>query len=260
MDWMEDRDRHSQRLHYYIAAGLGFQPAVEEELKRYRNYYTVSAVPAKPLHIKEMLMPDWKPLLENAFAWLGDWRPSAILGFLLTCHEVDAVQLPPHHVDFVKELIRISHHNETILDEEMAEYQAILAFNPAVATPRNAHQPLPALFFALHDSSNTSNNKNDVQMKSHVKDDLVTCMRRDLTRMNRIVMQAHDMRFNAVEVVANRLLTSATDMDAGCTFLVSFGQVPNHVSCLCCVQDGYIRYLTGSFLLNVDFINRNIST
>ncbi|GLJ21165.1 hypothetical protein SUGI_0387270 [Cryptomeria japonica] len=175
-EWAENQILHAQTLQRVISADVDIKQAVERELQRYKTYYTVSMVPSKALHVSKIMMPAWKPPLENAVMWLGEWRPSALLSFVLLCHDTHAISLPPHHVGFVKELVRISHINERILDDELADCQVMSG-------------SFPALFVGP------------------AREEFVACVGKNLERMKSVVAKAQRVRFEAVEALVERLLT-----------------------------------------------------
>ncbi|XP_077224673.1 protein DOG1-like 3 [Tasmannia lanceolata] len=76
--WIVEQDRYLQEL---LTASREdyedeqFQPLISRVLKHYESYYENKSRAAN-LNIVSMLSPHWTSTLEDAFLWIGGWRPS----------------------------------------------------------------------------------------------------------------------------------------------------------------------------------------
>ncbi|RVX21222.1 Protein DOG1-like 3 [Vitis vinifera] len=86
--WLTEQNQHLQEL---ISASRNNQhtddsdqilcPLVERVVSHYHNYYHAKSLSTRD-NILSMLTPPWRSLLEDAFLWVGGWRPSVAFHLL----------------------------------------------------------------------------------------------------------------------------------------------------------------------------------
>ncbi|KAJ4715193.1 Transcription factor [Melia azedarach] len=114
------------------------RPLVERVVQHYEHYYRAKSRWVK-LDVLAMLSPTWRSSLEDAFSWIGGWRPSMSFHLLYSksglqleakLHDVsrglptgDLADLSPIQLTRVDELQRVTLREEKELTEKMAKAQ-----------------------------------------------------------------------------------------------------------------------------------------
>ncbi|KAJ4715192.1 transcription factor TGA6-like [Melia azedarach] len=122
-------------------------PLVERVVQHYEHYYRAKSRWVK-LDVLAMLSPTWRSSLEDAFLWIGGWRPSMSFHLLYSksglqleakLHDVirglttgDLADLSPTQLTRVDELHRVTLREEKELTEKMAKAQETVVDTPTV--------------------------------------------------------------------------------------------------------------------------------
>lgn len=124
--WRQKQKSGAARLEKQMKARVALEDLIEEQLSRFQAHYNRSMVPTRLKDVAKLLMPKWAPPHElAAMAWLGDWRPSALLELLNSLTR--SSHLLPDSIGVEKALPQLIHDiriEEAVIDEEMAEIQA----------------------------------------------------------------------------------------------------------------------------------------
>lgn len=149
--WIAEQERH---LHELLSASSGktptsredeervLRPLINQVLHHYEEYYQAKSKWSKE-NVLTMLSPTWTSSLEDAFLWIGGWRPSMAFHLLYSksglqmeaklaelikgpCSN-DLGGLSPSQLKEVDELQRITIKEERELTEEMAKHQETVA-------------------------------------------------------------------------------------------------------------------------------------
>ncbi|KAK6912231.1 Transcription factor TGA like domain [Dillenia turbinata] len=168
---------------------------IEEQLNRYEVHYNRTMVPVRLKDVAQLLMPNWaSPHELTAFAWLGDWRPSAVLSLL---HSLTHSAFPsPSSLSnsvgmerLLSQLINDIRIEEAVLDEEMAEIQSTCILHL---------RPSPTDYWA-----------GGLTLES---------VRSEIKKINGVITKAHQLRFKALKLVVKKVL-ARTD---AAEFLIAF--------------------------------------
>ncbi|KAK4754272.1 hypothetical protein SAY87_002376 [Trapa incisa] len=129
--------RDMQEKHF-LRATCVLEDLIEEELDRYRSYYTRPVDPARHDDLS-------KPLQLASVGWLGDWRPTAMLTLLTGLAQSSGSFCDPAGIErTVSGLVREARIEEAVIDGELAEIQATCVLNPPFAFAGNHHgRPSP---------------------------------------------------------------------------------------------------------------------
>ncbi|KAF3439294.1 hypothetical protein FNV43_RR17570 [Rhamnella rubrinervis] len=149
--WLVEQDKDLQDLisvakdHQRVAddtddAVLG--SLIERVVQRYENYYRAKSMWAKR-DVLRMLSPSWLSSLEDAFLWIGGWRPSMAFHLLYSKSGLqledrlgdlirgmvtgDLADLSPEQMTRVDTLQRRTIWEEKEITEKMAKHQESLA-------------------------------------------------------------------------------------------------------------------------------------
>lgn len=145
-DWLREQE---QDLHDLVSAAKAKTEStqslwelVDRVMTHYENYYRVKSNVAKR-NILCMMTPSWRSTLEEAFLWIGGWRPSMAfhllysksglqledgLSELLSGHNMgDLGNLSTSPLERVDELHRKTIREEKALTEYLASHQETIA-------------------------------------------------------------------------------------------------------------------------------------
>lgn len=200
--WRHEQRSQAAKMERHLNARWMLDEMIEQELSRFRSHYHQAMGPSRLREVADMLMPKWKTPLENAaLGWLGDWRPSSILGLLQSFCRSRFLSLSPQADQLLLELLTTSRNEEAVLDEEMAEYQATfvlkLQFGGRYSFPFEGGEY----------------KKNSVGVMLSVQS--------ALKKINDVISRAQHQRYKAVEAVVTKLL----DRAQAATFLVAFAGI-----------------------------------
>ncbi|KAF2323224.1 hypothetical protein GH714_034231 [Hevea brasiliensis] len=109
-----------------------FEQLIDEQLNRFHPNYNRAMIPTRLKDVAQFLMPKWAPPNElAALAWLGEWRPSAILDLLQGLVHFPSSSLKDSNdmERLLSQVISEIRVEEVIIDEEMAEIQATCIFH-----------------------------------------------------------------------------------------------------------------------------------
>ncbi|XP_058089694.1 protein DOG1-like 3 isoform X2 [Magnolia sinica] len=148
-DWLVEQDRHLQEL---IAASRDdsirgneedrLRPLINRVISHYDHYYHAKSMSAR-YDVLSMISPTWTSTLEDAFLWIGGWRPSIAFhllyskaGLQLEAQLADLLRglssgdlgdLSPSQLVRVDELQRSTIKEERKITEKMAKQQETVA-------------------------------------------------------------------------------------------------------------------------------------
>lgn len=149
--WRREQKTRVARLEKQLEARWKLEELIEEQLNRFPAHYNHAMVPAKLKDVPKLLMPKWSTPHELAtLAWLGDWRPSAILDLVHAMVQSSSVSLPFSSNSngaerLLSQLIHEIRIEEAIINEEMAEIQATCIIQLPFAPVRNHRTGATAL-------------------------------------------------------------------------------------------------------------------
>ncbi|KAI5337405.1 hypothetical protein L3X38_016676 [Prunus dulcis] len=199
--WRQEQKGRVARLENWLKVRWELEEIIEEQLNRFHAHYNLDMVPTRLKGVAQILMPSWTPPDELAsIAWLGDWRPSAILelvrGLSLSSSSSSSSASSSSSSSnsigteqLLSQLIYEIRIEEAILDEEMAEIQStcILYLPFAPTNIQSGGAPL-------------------------------ACVQSEFKKIERVITRAQQLRFKALELVLKKVL-SETD---AAEFLVAF--------------------------------------
>ncbi|CAB4303363.1 unnamed protein product [Prunus armeniaca] len=197
--WRQEQKGRVARLENWLKVRWELEEIIEEQLNRFHAHYNLDMVPTRLKDVAQILMPSWTPPDELAsIAWIGDWRPSAILelvrGLSLSSSSSSASSSSSSSnsigtEQLLSQLIYEIRIEEAILDEEMAEIQSTCILYLPFA-PTNIQSGGAAL----------------------------ACVQSEFKKIERVITRAQRLRFKALELVLKKVL-SETD---AAEFLVAF--------------------------------------
>ncbi|KAF6158186.1 hypothetical protein GIB67_014980 [Kingdonia uniflora] len=136
--WKQEQRLRASRMELHLNQRWSLDHLIEEQLSKFDAHYSRAMGPCRPKDVAQLLMPKCRlPLEMAALAWLGNWRPSAILSLLhsFTSQSTTSRSPPSEHERVLSQLIRETRIEEAVLDEEMSEIQTTcilhLPFSPA---------------------------------------------------------------------------------------------------------------------------------
>ncbi|XP_021639673.1 uncharacterized protein LOC110634832 isoform X2 [Hevea brasiliensis] len=190
--WRREQKTHAARLQKQLKAQWEFEQLIEEQLNRFRANYNCDMVPTRLKDVAQSLMPKWAlPHELAALAWLGDWRPSAILDLLRgLVHSPSTLKGSNDMERLLSQVMNEIRIEEAVIDEEMAEIQATCIFHLSFA-PLNKHLSRSAA---------------------------MTCVQAEFKKIERVITKAQQLRLKALELLVKKVL-SQTD---AAEFLVAF--------------------------------------
>ncbi|XP_021636301.2 uncharacterized protein LOC110632394 isoform X1 [Hevea brasiliensis] len=191
--WRQEQKTRAARLQKQLKARWEFEQLIEEQLNRFHPNYNRAMIPTRLKDVAQFLMPKWAPPNElAALAWLGEWRPSAILDLLQGLVHFPSSSLKDSNdmERLLSQVISEIRVEEVIIDEEMAEIQATCIFH------------LPFAPFNKYPSRTTR----------------LACIQAEFKKIEKVITKAQQLRFKALELVAMKVL-SQTD---AAEFLVAF--------------------------------------
>ncbi|KAL5575567.1 hypothetical protein UlMin_017266 [Ulmus minor] len=197
--WRQEQKHRASRLEKQLRARWELEELIEEQVNSFRVHYNRAMVPSRLKDIPQLLMPKWAPAYElAAMSWLGDWRPSAILDLVHGLFRSSSSSTSSYSSDspsseqLLSQLIHEIGIEETVLDEEMAEIQAKCI---------------------LHLPFGPMNIKSGGVALAHIQS--------VFKKMERVITKAQQLRFKALELVLNKVLSHKD----GAEFLVAFEEI-----------------------------------
>ncbi|KAL5699247.1 hypothetical protein ACHQM5_030178 [Ranunculus cassubicifolius] len=197
--WKQEQKLRASRMEFHLSEDWALDKLIEEQLSRFDAHYsrtTVDNCTAKD--VTQYLIPKCRLPLEMAtLAWLGNWRPSAILNLLhsLSRANLGLLKLDQRGNRILLQLIRETRVEEAVLDEEMAEVQATCVL----------HLPFSP-------SCSSSNSR-------------LGCIHSEFKKINRVVTQAQKLRYRTLQFVVKKLLSRTQAAE----FLVAFAGIQDMV-------------------------------
>ncbi|KAI4343483.1 hypothetical protein L6164_010824 [Bauhinia variegata] len=73
--WLAEQNQHLQELFAAASTHAADVQLIERVIKHYESYYMTKSKWTKT-NVLRMLSPTWRSSLEEAFLWIGGWRPS----------------------------------------------------------------------------------------------------------------------------------------------------------------------------------------
>ncbi|KAI3766251.1 hypothetical protein L2E82_16304 [Cichorium intybus] len=197
--WKQDKYHRSARLERQLKS---LEDRIDKQLKRFQAQYSRAMNPTRPKDVAELLMPRSSPPLELAtLSWLGDWRPSSILGlFSSLIRSSPTLASSLSHAGATQKAISQLIHDlrieEAVIDEEMMEIQA----NCILRIPFSIANEKP-------------NGSTLDQVNSELK------------KVHRLIVKAQNFRTNALETVVKKILCQSDAAE----FLVAFDGIQETV-------------------------------
>lgn len=231
--WLQEQKSRVARLQKHLKSRWTLEDLIQQHLHMYHAHFNRALVSARLQDVAQLLMPQWAPPHELAsLAWLGDWRPSAILG-LIWARARTSPSLSgsdPAIQRLLPQLIHELRIEETVVEEEMAEIQATCVLHLPFA-PMNHRTGGAALrciqseFKKIHQVIVKAQSLRSIFTLSST----LTNITDNVTVITVItVMTAwneNDDRFKALEMVVNNVL-SQTD---AAEFLVAFAGIQKSI-------------------------------
>lgn len=130
--WRQESYHRSARLEKQLKV---LEDQIDKQLKRFQTQYSQALNPTRPKDVAKLLAPTSVPPLELAtLSWLGDWRPSSILGLLnsLSRSSPTLASSLTHAGATEKAISQLIHDlriEEAVIDEEFTEIQANCILN-----------------------------------------------------------------------------------------------------------------------------------
>ncbi|KAF5206064.1 seed dormancy control protein [Thalictrum thalictroides] len=201
-EWKQEQKLRESIMEFHLSEGWALDKLIEEQLSRFDAHYSRSMVQCKPKDVTQLLIPKGRlPLEMTTLAWLGNWRPSAILSLLHSISRSSvsgSLSLDKRGKRLLSQLIHETRIEETVLDEEMAEIQATcilhLPFSPT----------------------------NNISIKSSSN---MACVHSEFKKIHRVITQAQKLRYRTLELVVKKLLSRAQAAE----FLVAFARIQDIV-------------------------------
>eukprot|EP00249_Psilotum_nudum_P009953 c22248_g1_i1 orf=128-940(+) len=153
--WIEDQEQQLHDMQSVLkqeepeVREKNLQQVISEVIKHYRKYYEVKESAAKQ-NVLEIMSPKWKSPLENAFMWIGGWRPTMVfrLVYAETGQQLESelalllngIDTPSMASLTSTQLSKIHH-----LQEQTQEVEDDLSYRMAVLQQAMTDQPLVAL-------------------------------------------------------------------------------------------------------------------
>ncbi|CAK7356941.1 unnamed protein product [Dovyalis caffra] len=198
--WRQEQKTRAARLEKQLKARWKIEELIEEQLNRFPAHYNHAVLPARLKDVPQLLMPKWFLPHELAtLAWLGDWRPSAILDLVHVLVQSSSFSLSSSSSNsnaverLLAQLIHEIRIEEAIIDEEMAEIQATCIILLPFAPIRNHRRGANAL----------------------------SCIRAEFKKIERVIVKAQQLRLKALELAVKKVLRQSDAAE----FLVAFAGI-----------------------------------
>ncbi|KAK2994475.1 hypothetical protein RJ640_021280 [Escallonia rubra] len=197
--WRQEQKMRAARLEKQLKARWALEELIEEQLNRFNALYNQKTmVPTRLRDVSQILMPKGSPAHELAtLAWLGDWRPSAVLDLLRSLARSSS-SLSSSLSDtagierILNQLIHDIRIEEAVIDEEMTEIQATCILHLPFAPIKNRLDG-PALAF----------------------------VQSEFKKIHRVITKAQKLRFKALQLVVKKVLNQTDAAE----FLVAFARI-----------------------------------
>ncbi|KAL7180014.1 hypothetical protein ACSBR1_043264 [Camellia fascicularis] len=185
--WRQEQKRRAVRLEKQLKSRWALEDLVEEQLNCFQAHYNRATGPTLLKDVAQLLMPKGAPAHEMAsVAWLGDWRPSAILDLLRSMAQFSSSLQSSlwslmDSFGIEQTLTQLIHEigiEEAVLDEEMAEIQANCILHLPFGRVSNRAGGGPAL----------------------------ACVQSEFKKIHRVIINAQNLRFKALELVVKKVL------------------------------------------------------
>ncbi|PIA42373.1 hypothetical protein AQUCO_02000078v1 [Aquilegia coerulea] len=200
-EWKQEQKLRASRMEFHLSEGWALDKLIEEQLSRFDAHYSLTMGQCKPKDVSQLLIPKCRLPLEMAtLAWLGNWRPSAILSLLYSISRSlsGSLSLDQRGNRLLSQLIRETRIEETVLDEEMAEIQATCILHLPFSPTNNA---------SIKSGSN------------------MACVHSEFKKIHRVITHAQKLRYRTLELVVKKLLSRAQAAE----FLVAFAGIQDMV-------------------------------
>ncbi|KAK9098701.1 hypothetical protein Syun_025746 [Stephania yunnanensis] len=189
--WRQEQNLRAARMANYLSVRSALDDLINEQLSRFDAHYCRSMGECRLKDLPQLLMPKCRlPLEMAAFGWFGNWRPSSILSLLRGFSTL----LGNRRETALAQLIRETHVEEAVLDEEMAEIQATCILRlPFSQMPSNAS-------FGIESNSN------------------LRCLYSEFKKIHNVITKAQKLRYRTMELVLKKL----SNQKQAAEFLVAF--------------------------------------
>ncbi|PSS17836.1 Translation initiation factor IF-2 like [Actinidia chinensis var. chinensis] len=193
--WRQEQKTRSARLEKQLKSRWALEDLIDEQLNHFHAHYNRAAGPTRLKDVAQLLMPKGVPAQEMAaLAWLGDWRPSAILDLLRSlAHSSSSISSSLlESMGIEQALSQLIHEigiEEAVLDEEMAEIQANCIL----------HLPFGPV-------------------KNRAGGPALACVQSEFKKIHWVITKAQNLRFRALELAVKKVLNQTDAAE----FLVAF--------------------------------------
>ncbi|CAN0858467.1 hypothetical protein LINGRAHAP2_LOCUS7267 [Linum grandiflorum] len=196
----QEQKTRAARLQKQLKARWESEELIEDQLNWFHAHYRRNIIPTKLNDVSQLLVPSSAPPHELAtMAWLGDWRPSAILE-LLHC-----LSNPGSGETNLSQLIHEIRIEEAVIDEEMAEVQAKCVLHLPFGPP-----PPP--------------------YRQESGDAELSCIEGEFRKIQSAIAKAQELRFKTLELLVKKVLGKTKAAEFFVVFVKVQEVIHNHAA------------------------------
>lgn len=191
------------------------QALIDKVVEHYEYYYKAKSKWAKQ-DVLAMLSPSWRSSLEEAFLWIGGWRPSMAFHLLYsksslqfesrlnelmiqglrTMESVNLGDLSASQLAELDDMQRITIREEREITDVMAKHQETVADNPMVELSHVVSEIL-----RVDESESEGNNNNNKELEERIESTLEP----KVEGLEKILQRADDLRLRTLQGIVNVL-------------------------------------------------------
>ncbi|XP_043721970.1 protein DOG1-like 4 [Telopea speciosissima] len=184
------------------------RPLINRVVRHYEEYYKAKSIWVEH-DVLRMLSPTWRSKLEDAFLWIGGWRPSIAFhllysksGLQLENHLTelfrglrtgDLADLSPSQLTRIDELQRKTIREEKEVTEKMAKHQETIADSSMVELSHVVTE-------LMNDRDGERSSHGDAEREAE-RERVNSALKRKEQGLERIVEKANDLRLRTLEGV-----------------------------------------------------------
>lgn len=185
------------------------QALIDKVVEHYEYYYKAKSKWAKQ-DVLAMLSPSWRSSLEEAFLWIGGWRPSMAFHLLYsksslqfesrlnelmiqglrTMESVNLGDLSASQLAELDDMQRITIREEREITDVMAKHQETVADNPMVELSHVVSEIL-----RVDESESEGNNNNNKELEERIESTLEP----KVEGLEKILQRADDLRLRTLQ-------------------------------------------------------------
>lgn len=191
------------------------QALIDKVVEHYEYYYKAKSKWAKQ-DVLAMLSPSWRSSLEEAFLWIGGWRPSMafhliysksslqfesrlnelMIQGLRTMESVNLGDLSASQLAELDDMQRRTIREEREITDVMAKHQETVADNPMVELSHVVSEIL-----RVDESESEGNNNNNKELEERIESTLEP----KVEGLEKILQRADDLRLRTLQGIVNVL-------------------------------------------------------